>query len=158
MFFFLEYGRCRTVARSLHEHKQSKRHLYKDQKGPELQANHNKPNNNTKPAGRPANPPARFAFRHERKTANQTHKKGQEPKRKQPQKRFASGTQRSDHCVTHKKMPKMNYPPRPSVKHGNQSIVPAFVSIDAKNCTCSRAYKIASLSVLSDVLVQKATM
>ena len=47
---------------------------------------------------------------------------------------------------------------RPSVKHGNQRIVPAFVSIDAENCTCLRAYKIASLSVLSDVLVQKATM
>ena len=41
--FFLGYGRCRTVARSLHEHKQSKRHLYKDPEGPKVQANHNKP-------------------------------------------------------------------------------------------------------------------
>ena len=30
-FFFLAFGRCCSEARSLHEHKQSKRHLYKDQ-------------------------------------------------------------------------------------------------------------------------------
>ena len=46
-WFFLEYGRCRIVARSLHEHKQYKRHLYKDRKGPEMQANHNKTNHHT---------------------------------------------------------------------------------------------------------------
>ena len=33
-FFFLEFGRYRTVARSLHEHKLSKLHLYKDTEGP----------------------------------------------------------------------------------------------------------------------------
>ena len=33
-FFFLGYGRCGTVARSLHEHKLSKLHLYKDTEGP----------------------------------------------------------------------------------------------------------------------------
>ena len=52
----------------------------------------------------------------------------------------------------------MNYPPRHSVKHGNRSIVHAFVNIEIKNRTWSRAYEIASLSVLSDVLVHKATM
>ena len=41
--FFLGYGRCRTVARSLLEHKQSKRHLSKDPQDPEVQANHNQP-------------------------------------------------------------------------------------------------------------------
>ena len=46
IFFFLGYGRCRTVARSLHEHKQSKRHLHKDPEGPKVQANHNKPKKN----------------------------------------------------------------------------------------------------------------
>ena len=109
-----------------------------------------------KTAGRPANPPARFAVRHEEKQTR--HTKGARAQTQTTTKKICLRTQRSDHCVTHKNMPKMNYPPRPSVKHGNQSIVPAFVSIDAKNCTCSRAYKIASLSVLSDVLVQKATM
>ena len=130
----------------------SKTSLYTDPQGPTMQANHNEP----KTTRRPANPPARFAFRHEEKQTR--HTKGARAQTQTTTKKICLRTQRSDHCVTHKKMPKMNYPPRPSVKHGNQSIVPAFVSIDAKNCTCSRAYKIASLSVLSDVLVQKATM
>ena len=43
-----------------------------------------------KPARRPANPPARFAFRH-RKNSKPDTQKGQEPKQKHPQKRFAKG-------------------------------------------------------------------
>ena len=46
IFFFFEFGRCRTVARSLHEHKQSKRYLYKDPQ-PDLrfrQSKNSKPN------------------------------------------------------------------------------------------------------------------
>ena len=39
---------------------------------------------------RPANPPARFAFRQE-KTANQTKKRGKAQTKKQPQQRFAKG-------------------------------------------------------------------
>ena len=42
-FFFLAFGRCRTEARSLHEHKQSERHLYKDPGDPSKLANQNKP-------------------------------------------------------------------------------------------------------------------
>ena len=38
-YVFLEFGRCRAKARSLHEHKQSKRRLYKDTVGPYTQAN-----------------------------------------------------------------------------------------------------------------------
>ena len=38
-FFSLEFGRCRAKARSLHEHKLSKRRLYKDTVGPYTQAN-----------------------------------------------------------------------------------------------------------------------
>ena len=86
------------------------------------------------------------------------HTKGARAQTKTPTKRICQGTQRSDHCVTLKKHAKMNYPPRHSVKHGNRNIVHTFVSIKVKNCTWSRAYKIASLSVLSDVLVQQATM
>ena len=41
LFFFLAFGRCRTEARSLHEHKQSERHLYKDPVGPSKLANQN---------------------------------------------------------------------------------------------------------------------
>ena len=46
-FFFLEFGRCRSEARSLHEHKLSKRCLYKDTVGPYEQANQDR--NNKKP-------------------------------------------------------------------------------------------------------------
>ena len=88
--------------------------------------------------GRPANPPARFAFRQEEQQTR--HTKGARAQTKTPTKKICLRTQRSDHCVTLKNMPKMNYPPRNSVKHGNRSIVPAFVSIDAKNCTCSRLW------------------
>ena len=133
----------------------SKTSLYTDPQGPTMQANHNEPKTTQKQPDDPQipQPDLRFATR---KSKPDT-KKGPEPKRKHPQKRICLRTQRLDHCVSHKNMPKTNYPPRPSVKHGNQRIVPAFVSIDAENCTCLRAYKLASLSVLSDVLVQKAT-
>ena len=88
-FFFLGYGRCRTVARSLHEHKQSKRHLYKDPEGPKFRqiTTNQKPH---KTPRRPANPPARFAFRQKQKQQTR-HTKGQEPKQKHPQKGFAKG-------------------------------------------------------------------
>ena len=56
---------------------------------------------------RPANPPARFAFR--QKTKQQTkHTKGQEPAQTTtPTKRICQGTQRTYHCVTLKNMPKL---------------------------------------------------
>ena len=132
----------------------SKTLLYKDPKGPTMQANHNRPKT-TQHNRTTRKSPARFAFRHEE---NQTrHTKGA---RAQTQtttnKRFASGRSGLT-TASSKNMPKTNYPPRPSVKHVDQRIVPAFVSINAENCTCLRAYKIASLSVLSDVLVQEAT-
>ena len=88
-FFFLEFGRCRTVARSLHENKQSQRHLYKDPEGPEVQANHSKPKTTQKTTRRPANSPARFAFRQSKQQTR--HTKGQEPKQQHPQKGFAKG-------------------------------------------------------------------
>jgi len=67
----------------------SKTSLYKDQKGPTMQANHNKPKNNTKQPDDPQipQPDLRFATR---KSKPDTQK-GPEPKRKQTQKRFASG-------------------------------------------------------------------
>ena len=136
----------------------SKTSLYKDQKGPTMQANHNKPKNNTKDSRTNPQqiPQPDLPVRHEEKQTR--HTKGARAQTQTNTEKICLRTQRFDHCVRHKNMPKMNSPPRPSVRHGNQSIAPAFVSIDAKNCTCSRAYKIASLSVLSDVLVQKATM
>ena len=53
----------------------------KTKKGPELQANHNKPNN-TQTSKTTRKSPSQICVSSERKTANQTHKKGQEPKQK----------------------------------------------------------------------------
>ena len=47
VFFFLEYGRCRSEARSLCEHKQLKVKMHKDTFGPVMQANQS--NKNTTP-------------------------------------------------------------------------------------------------------------
>ena len=133
----------------------SKTLLYKDPRGPTMQANHNRPkttqNNRTTRKS-----PSQICVS-PRGKANQTHKRGQSPNANNHKQKICLRTQQFDHCVSHKNMPKTNYPLRPSVKHGDQRIVPAFVSINAENCTCLRAYKIASLSVLSDVLVQEAT-
>ena len=97
-FFFLEFGRCRAKARSLHEHKLSKRRLYKDTVGPYEQANLSritkKTHKTTKPR-RPANPPARLAFRQRKQQNKQQqtkHKrKGAGAQTKHPQNRFAKG-------------------------------------------------------------------
>ena len=86
MFFFLEFGRCRAKARSLHEHKLSKRRLYKDTVGPYEQANRRQ---KTKKHTRPPNhddpqipqPDLRFA-RERSKTAGKTtktNKRGRSP-------------------------------------------------------------------------------
>ena len=104
-FFSLGYGRCRTVARSLHEHKQSKRHLYKDPEGPEVQANHNKPKT-TQTIKTTRTSPSQICVSSKQKTANQTHK-GARAQTKTPTKRICQGTQRSYHCVTLKNMPKL---------------------------------------------------
>ena len=105
LFFFLGYGRCRTVARSLHEHKQSKRHLYKDPEGPKVQANHNKPKT-TQDTKTTRKSPSQICVSSKTKTANQTHK-GARAQTKTPTKRICQGTQRTYHCVTLKNMPKL---------------------------------------------------
>ena len=105
LFFFLGYGRCRTVAWSLHEHKQSKRHLYKDPEGPKVQANHNKPKT-TQDTKTTRKSPSQICISSKTKTANQTHK-GARAQTKTPTKRICQGTQRTYHCVTLKNMPKL---------------------------------------------------
>ena len=71
-----------------------------------MQANQITPNNtqDTQPR-RPANPPARFAFRQKKQQTRQT--KGQEPKQQNPQKGFAKGHSGLYHCVTLKNMHKL---------------------------------------------------
>ena len=115
IFFFLEFGRCRAKARSLHEHKQSKRRLYKDTVGPYTQANQSrttKKTQKTTKTRRPANPPARLAFRQRKQGNSQKNKqdkqKGPEPEQNTHKIRFAKGTLWFDHCITLKNMRKMN--------------------------------------------------
>ena len=76
-FFFLECGRCRAKARSLHEHKQ-KTHLYKGNSSPlRRQIDYNwTQKTQANQTRRPANPPARLAFRQRKqrsKRQNQTN-------------------------------------------------------------------------------------
>ena len=64
---------CDRGTSTVHEHKQSERHLYKDPGGPSKPANQNKPKNTRPTTTTTRKSPARFAFRQE-KTANQTKK------------------------------------------------------------------------------------
>ena len=93
------------MAWSLHEHKQSKRHLYKDPEGPKVQANHNKPKT-TQDTKTTRKSPSQICVSSKTKTANQTHK-GARAQTKTPTKRICQGTQRTYHCVTLKNMPKL---------------------------------------------------
>ena len=100
--FFLAFGRCRTEARSLHEHKQSERHLYKDPGGPSKLANQNKPekhktNNHDDP--QIPQPDLRFV-----KRKQQTRQKnGARPKQKTTTTKICQRTQRIYHCATPQK-------------------------------------------------------
>ena len=93
-----------------------------------------------------------------KKNSKPDTQKGQEPKQKHPQRGFAKGhsglttASRSKTCQN--ELSTTTFSETWKSKHRAHT----FVSIEVKNCTWSRAYKIASLSVLSDVLVQKATM
>ena len=106
-FFFLEYGRCRTVARSLHEHKQLKTTFVQGPRrsrsaGKSQQTKNQKPNKTTR---RPANPPARFAFRQSKKQQTR-HTKGAGAQTKTPTNKICQRTQWFDHCITLKNMRK----------------------------------------------------
>ena len=98
VFFFLEYGRCRAKARSLHEHKQE-RHLYKGISSPmRRQIDYNK--TQTKNRGQPntttRKSPSQTCVSPE-ETAKQTAKQqtntknGARAQTKHPQNRFAMG-------------------------------------------------------------------
>ena len=99
MFFFLEFGRCRAKARSLHEYKLSKRRLYKDTVGPYNQANRRKKqqtkNTQNHQTTTTRKSPSQTCVSPEKTakqtTANQTHKNGAGAQTKHPQIRFAKG-------------------------------------------------------------------
>ena len=128
-----------------------KQHLYKDTKGPNAGKSTLKNKTHDTQPRRPANLPARFAFRQEKQQTRQT--KGQEPKNKNHNKDLPRDT--ADFTtVSTSKHAQINYPPRHSVSHRKRSTACSFVTIN-ENCTLPN--QIASLSVLSDVLVQEAT-
>ena len=77
--------------------------LYKDIKGPEMQANHNKPTN-TQTSQTTRKSPARLAFRQEKQQTR--HTKGAGAQTKTPTKKICQRTQWSDHCITLKNMQK----------------------------------------------------
>ena len=88
-----------------------------------------------------------------RKTANQTNK-GARAQTTKPTTRICQGTQRTLPLCQPQKHAQINYPPRHSVRHRKRNTACSFVTIN-ENCTLPT--QIASLSVLSDVLVQEAT-
>ena len=134
-----------------------KRHLYKDPEGPEVQANHNKSNNKTQTNNKTTRKsPSQICVSSKQKTANQTHKGARAQTETPTKKDLPMDTAVLPLCHTQKHA-RINFPPRHSVKHRNRNIVYTVVGIE-ETCTWSRAYEIASLSILSDVLVQKATM
>ena len=109
-FFFLEFGRCRAKARSLHEHKLSKRRLYKDTVGPYEQANLSRITKNTqdhqitttrKSPSQTCVSPEETAKQPEQQTRHK--KRGRSPN-KTPTKSICQGTQWFDHCITLKNM------------------------------------------------------
>ena len=95
--FFFEFGRCRAKARSLHEHKLSKRRLYKDTVGPYEQANLSRITKNTqdhqitttrKSPSQTCVSPEETAKQPEKQPR---HTKGAGARTKHPQNRFAKG-------------------------------------------------------------------
>ena len=125
------------MARSLHEHKQSKRHLYKDPEGPKVQANHNKPKT-TQDTKTTRKSPSQICVSSKNKTANQTHKGARaRPNNNTHKKDLPRDTADLPLCHTQKHA-KINYPPRHSVKHRKRSTVHSFVGIE-ETCTWSRA-------------------
>ena len=119
IFFFLVFGRCRTEARSLYEHKQSERHLYKDPGGPSKLANQNKPekhktNNHDDP--QIPQPDLRFV---KRKQQTRQKKRGK-AQTNNHNKDLPKDTADLPLCHSTKAC-KMNYPPRHSVKHEDRS-------------------------------------
>ena len=95
-------------------------------------------NNQTR---RPANPPARLAFRQreqrskQQKTKN-NKKRGQSPKRT-PTNSICQGTQWLVHCITLKKLAN-ELKPRHSSKHEGLASLYVYPGIDVPNCTITR--------------------
>ena len=103
-YFFLRVADVALKARSLHEQEQ-KRHLCPLEQTNRLKHHTTTKTNKTR---RPANPPARLAFRQQKNKANSKSQKQQktEPEPKQnTHKSICHETQRLVHCITRKSLP-----------------------------------------------------
>ena len=99
--FVLAFGRCRAEARSLHEHKQSERHLCKDPVGPSKLAIKINQKNTRPTTRRPANPQPDLRFVKRKQQTRQ--KTGQGPNKKTTTTKICRRTQRIYHCATPQK-------------------------------------------------------
>ena len=165
LFFFLEFGRCRTKARSLHEHKLSKRRLYKDTVGPYEQANRSlKTKQNTRPPNHDdpqiPQPDLRFARGNSKPDKKQTrHTKGAGARTKHPQNRFAKGHSGLTTASLSKTCEQNELRTTTFKQTGKPSQLACLLRHRcAKTVHEHGATTYASLSVLSDQLVQKASM
>ena len=145
------------MARSLHEHKQSKTTFVQ---GPRRSRSagqiitNQKPPKDNKTNPQIPQPDLRFV---KAKNSKPDTQRGKSPNKNTHKKDLPRDTAVLPLCHTQKHA-KINYPPRHSVKHRNRGIVHTVVGIEQKTVQGHGPTKIASLSVLSDVLVHKATM
>ena len=111
-FFFLECGRCRAKARSLHEHKQET-HLYKGKSSPlrrQIDYNWTQTKNTGQPNTTTRKSPSQTCVSPE-ETAKQTAKQqtktknGARAQTKTPTKSICHGTQWLVHCIIIKNVP-----------------------------------------------------
>ena len=126
-FFFLEYGRCRSEAWSLREHKQSKVTMHKDTFVPGRQANHD--NENTKHTHNEDDPQIpQPDLRFVKKTAKQKQR-GKSPNNKTHKNDLPWDTVKTTVIL---KNVQNSYPLRQSVKHEDRSKCRCFPFYETK--------------------------
>ena len=120
--FFPAFGRCRAEARSLHEHKQSERHLYKDRVGPSKLANQINQKTQDQQPRRPANPQPDCVSSRENSKPDKKRGKAQT---KNNHNKHLPKTQRIYHCATPQNL-QNELSTRHSVKNEDRSKTSGF--------------------------------
>jgi len=125
----------------------------------QIKTNKTKTTKTNKPR-RPANPPARLAFRQRKQqTKNRTkhNQRGRSPNAT-PTRSICQGTQWFDHCITFKNM-RNELKPRNLSRHESLACLPISTDIEVlKTVHEHELLTDASLSVLSEQLVQQSSM
>ena len=127
LFFSFGYGRCRTVARSLHEHTVKTTFVQgpKVHKCRQIKTNQKTHKTHNQDDPQIPQPDLRFV----RKNSKPDTPRGKSPNNKTHNKDLPRDTADLPLCHTQKHA-KINYPPRHSVKHRNRSTVHSFVGIE----------------------------